>query len=237
MLEVKDKFITSTIFGKNILTVFGTVKLSIDNIDQKIFSTLREDFPFIKSLVIPKQVHKTRIKVLKKVEFDKLNRYYGYDGLVTRLNNVALAVLTGDCLPVVYSDGDYIAISHQGWRGSLDNMAGSMVKVLIDLGVKLKNLKIAMGPSIGACCYSIDKNRADLFVKKYPNWQKEIILYSSGKIFLNLPRLNYLQLLEMGVSKENIDFFPFCTSCDHRFYSFRRDGKLNREMLNFVIKR
>ena len=51
-------------------------------------------------------------------------------------------------------------------------------------------------------------------------------------------KLNFLLLKDVGIKSENIDFFPFCTSCDKdRFFSYRRDKeKEYGEMVSFILK-
>ena len=71
-------------------------------------------------------------------------------------------------------------------------------------------------------------------------YSDKIFKVIKGKRHLNLLLLNYLLLVDNGVKKENIDYFPFCTYCDNsRFFSFRH-GKINHrvdleEMFSFIM--
>ncbi len=230
MLKRKQNKIISDLFPKNITHAFFD-KTYPDN-PEKILSDFGAD-----CLIQMHQTHSTNIRQINEYPEEKITTIKNTDAILTNLKNCILLVKTADCLPVIYSDADFIAISHQGWRGTLENMAGKLLKKLQDLGSDPKKLKVALGPHIGDCCYDIPKEREKMFREKYPQWQEKILRRQDKKIFLNLGLLNFLQLIESGVSAENIDFFPFCTSCDRRYFSFRRDKKINGSNISLVVKK
>jgi copper oxidase (laccase) domain-containing protein len=109
---------------------------------------------------------------------------------------------------------------------------------MLHLGGDKKDILVAIGPSIGTCCYDIDEERYYSFLEEFDGYSNKIFKIKRGKRYLNLAMLNYLQLLESGISEDNIDFFPFCTCCDtKRFFSFRRNDKKDYgEMLSFIVR-
>lgn len=238
MFKSKQKGFYSTIFDNGIYNFFSNRNFAVDRIDNSIFFKIKEIFPFVNAVVIPKQVHSSKIGIVgKKLILNKsFFRIEAVDGVITSLSKVALGILTADCVPVLLSDGYFVAAYHAGWKGSLENIASKIVDVLKEKGVRVEKIKVALGPSIGECCYFIDKKRIELFSKKYSEWEFEIFSKKNSKVYLNLLKLNYLQLVKRGVKKENIDFFPFCTSCDARFFSFRREGKVEKEMISLIAK-
>lgn len=200
-----------------------------------------ESFISKKKIVIPHQVHGDMI-----IYFDYLNNRSVCDGLITDKPNLALTVQTGDCVPIIFADKKrkLIGVSHQGWKGSLLRLPQKMISKFQYLKSNIGDLRIAIGPSIGACCYDIDDERVDAFKKEfasYPSfWQTRSASWRiSGasrisQTYLNLLRLNYLQLVESGINPQNIDFFPFCTKCNsEKFYSNRRKD-MSSEMINFI---
>ena len=235
-LETKQK----VFFG------FGTRKFSVEKISDKVFLKLKREFKDLQSAIFSYQAHQTKIKkITSSTKIKKgANVLKGFDGFITERKNLALVVFTADCVPIIYYDEKLIGVSHQGWRGTLENFSQKMINSLVEAGAKLKSLKVVIGPSIGECCYDIPISRAEKFEKKYPHWAKEFLKFSldQKKVFLNLLKLNYLQLLQAGVSSENVSFFPFCTVCDRRFISFRRtksrskNSKLKGLMINFISK-
>lgn len=196
------QFFTSTLLkSDNIVHGFGTKKLG-DGKDIKNIS--------FEKIAKPLQVHGDHIEVVENFE-GKLKTYPETDGLITKERGVTLIVLTADCLPIVYSDekAGIIGISHQGWKGTELKLVQKMIKRFLDLRSTLYDLRIAIGPGIGACCYH-----------------------------RNLTKENFDILVETGIKPDQIDYFPFCTSCDEeRFFSYRKVGKPKDfpEQFSFVL--
>src|SRR6266850_5436961 len=74
---------------------------------------------------------------------------------------VAVAVQTADCLPILIADRRTHAVgaAHAGWRG----LAARVPLVAInrihrDLGSRVDDLVVAIGPAIGACCYEVGED-------------------------------------------------------------------------------
>lgn len=193
-----------------------------------------------KKLVVPEQIHSVNTTYFVSSGGGNIEKLEDMDGVVTRENDAVLTVRTADCIPMIYVDKNngVIGISHQGWRGSLKKMPQKMVEKMTEIGSRKSDIIVAMGPSIGECCYDVDDDRYYSFLEELDGYSEKIFTMRHGKHYLNLPLLNYLLLLEFGIPRNNIDFFPFCTRCDRdRFFSFRRDNKKDYgEMLSFVVK-
>ncbi len=202
---------------------------------------------FIKTSNIPYQkivtlgqIHSTNIAFFDSKLQMNIEHLDDTDGVITKMSNVILTVITADCAPIIFVDkkSGIIGISHQGWRGSLKKLAVKMVELMLKHGAEKASIKVAIGPSIGSCCYSIDDDRYYSFLEEFDGYSAKIFHMHAGVRYLNLMLLNYLLLVNAGLKKENIDFFPFCTRCDKkRFFSFRRDKKSEYgEMFSFVTK-
>src|SRR3989344_3350784 len=194
-----------------------------------------------KKIAILEQIHSTNIELYQDAKSkDYLEIIADSDGILTKNTQIILVVRNADCVPLIIVDKTtgFIGISHQGWRGSLKNMAGKMVKTLQNSGSKLHNLICVLGPGIGACCYDVDQDRYFSFLQEYDGYSQKIFSRRGNRWHLNLALLNYLQLLNAGVKTEKVDFFPFCSKCDKkRFFSRRRNKKTGQElMFNFVMK-
>lgn len=193
-----------------------------------------------RKLVVLEQIHSINVGEYVSSGHEDFVKIEETDGVVTREKETALTVRTGDCCPMIFVDkiAGVSGVSHQGWRGSLKKMAKKMVERMVSLGADPKNIKVAIGPTIGDCCYDVQDDRYYEFLSEFEAYADRIFHLRGGKKYLNLARLNHLLLIEAGVPDSNIDHFPFCTKCDsNRFFSFRRDRKEDYgEMFSFIIR-
>lgn len=234
-------FYSTRISDANYLNGFSTrAQNDARNLDNIVAFFNQQNITF-NSVVTLEQIHSTNIKMLDDLDLTgQITKIAETDGVITKKPNLILVVRNADCVPLVFVDKSLgiIGISHQGWRGSLKKMAAKMVKTFLDLKSKVQNLTCVIGPAIGACCYDVDEDRYYSFLDEFDGYSDKIFFRKKGRWHLDLAHLNYLQLLEAGVKKENIDFFPFCTKCDRRrFFSRRRAKSKNfEEMFNFIVK-
>lgn len=194
-----------------------------------------------KTIVLMQQIHSVNVSQYKSQQNDQFQLIEDTDGVFTSEFNTVLITRTADCVPIQFCDkkNGIIGISHQGWRGSLKKMVHKMIQQMMLHGAQLQNIKVALGPSIGSCCYEISNDTYYEFLYEFNGYSQRIFTMRQGKWHINLILLNYLLLTEMGIPKKHIDFFPFCTRCDSsRFFSFRRDKKQDfGEMMSFIVKK
>jgi len=232
-------FSSSLINDNHIFSGFGTRYLGDGRHIDNIFNFFNNNRIAYRTIVVPEQIHSVNISVFENKDSENLEKVSESDGVITKDSKVVLTVITGDCCPVVFCDKNkgIIGISHQGWRGSVKRMTQKMIKKMLEAGGGINTIKVAIGPSIGECCYDIGEDRFYEFKEEFDGYSDKIFHFHAGKRHLNLALLNYLLLIETGVKKENIDWFPFCTKCDkERFFSFRRDKKSEYgEMFSFVL--
>lgn len=234
-------FSSSLINDESFFAGFGTKALGDGRKLESILNFFSSNSLTYKKLVIPEQIHSVNIEVFKSKTKENLEKISETDGVITKESGVVLTVVTADCSPIIFVDKktSIVGISHQGWRGSIKRMVQKMVDRMIKIDASIKSIKVTIGPSIGECCYNIDEDRYYEFKEEFDGYSDKIFHLRGGKRHLNLSLLNYLLLLEKGIKKENIDYFPFCTKCDkNRFFSFRRDkkGEQYGEMFSFIMK-
>lgn len=234
------KIFSSSIIDKNVgvFSGFTTRESGDGNLVGTILNFLQENEVDYKTLVTLEQIHSTNIEVVEQTN-EKTVRIGDCDGVITKLPKVILSVKTADCIPLIFCDkvNGLIGVSHQGWRGSLKQMAVRMVNKIVELGGNKNEIIVAIGPGINQCCYDVDDERYYQFLEELESYSDQVFSMVHGKKHLNLTHLNYLELIDAGIKKGNIDFFPFCTSCDKkRFFSFRRDHKTEvKEMFSFIM--
>ncbi len=221
-------------------SAFGTRDFGDGRDIKSIKNFLKENDIEYKQIVTLDQIHSTNIAVLKDKANVGAERIEDTDGVIAQAKNTVLTTITADCLPLVFVDKKrgIIGISHQGWRGSLKRLAVKMIVRMVKLGSRKKDIIIAIGPGIGICCYDVDEDRYFEFKEEMEQYSDRIFSMRQGQRHLNLLLLNYLLLIDAGIKKENIDFFPFCTRCNKkRFFSLRGGkGRDRREMFNLVVK-
>ncbi|MDO9028256.1 MAG: peptidoglycan editing factor PgeF [Candidatus Roizmanbacteria bacterium] len=233
-------FFSSLINDERFFGGFGTRYLGDGRRIDNIFNFFNNNGISYKKIVIPEQIHSTNVAFFYSTSVDNLEKIPETDGVVTKEVNSILTVITADCSPIMFVEKQQgiIGVSHQGWRGSVKRLGQKMIKKIIEMGGKKEDILVAIGPSIGECCYNIDDDRYYQFVEEFDGYSEKIFHRRQGKLHLNLSLLNYLQLKEIGIPEKNIDHFPFCTRCDKkRFFSFRRDKKEDYgEMMSFIVK-
>lgn len=188
----------------------------------------------IDDLILMEQVHGSKIQVVDEEDRGKI--LPGIDGMVCFQKGVILGVKVADCLPLLFYDKTkkIIGIAHAGWRGTLKKISQSVVKKMRLLGANPKDILVGIGPHIGGCCYTVSLKRAAKFEKEFGNL-KNMIYEDCEGIHLDLVTPMVVQLIKVGIPKENIDFGPQCTAClREEFFSFRRENGRNGSMLGII---
>ncbi len=179
-----------------------------------------ESFP----LVSLRQVHGDRVVIfdgnIQRVE--EVWREEG-DSLITRSPGFALGVFTADCLPIFLYDPqrEAIGLVHAGWRGTARGVTGKAVeKMKAAFLCRSADIRAAMGPCIGPCCYEVDRPVQEAFVEAGFPWDSISHPRREGKWSLDLHLANYLLLKAAGVREENIEILKLCTSCNGEILVF-----------------
>ena len=147
------------------------------------------------------------------------------DGLLTR-SSLGLLAFFADCVPLFFYHPvlEAVGIAHAGWKGTVGKIALRMVEALAEQGGRPEDLWVALGPSIGACCYEVDEPLAERFRADFT----EISFLRPtrpGHYSLDLWQANQIVLREAGVPDAQISVAGLCTACHQdSFFSHRRDG-------------
>lgn len=141
--------------------------------------------------------------------------------------SVVCAVMTADCLPVLFCDeqGQQVAAAHAGWRGLLD---GVIEQTLQTFTAPMNQVLVWLGPAIGPQAFEVGAEVRAAFVEKDP--VAEVCFKPSGqanKWLADIYGLAKLRLQAVGVTQ--IYGGEFCTfSQTDTFFSYRRDGQTGR---------
>lgn len=165
------------------------------------------------------------------------------DGLITDEENILLASYYADCVPLFFysPDLDFIGVAHAGWKGTVEGIATKMVRKFQKAGANPTTLRVAIGPSIGVCCYEVDERVIHAVTKALSDQQhldEVSIRTKPGRWQLDLRKTNMKLLQKAGVVEKNILITQRCTSCDQDyFYSHRRDEGRTGRMVAFIGKK
>jgi YfiH family protein len=161
------------------------------------------------------------------------------DALWTDEDGAMVGVRTADCVPVLLEDpvGRRVAAVHSGWKGTIAEISRRAVEALCHAGSSPAELRAAIGPCIGRCCYAVDEGLAKRFGAEFGadvverGERSSPLAADPQQPRLDLTQAVKLSLERAGVPIRQIDVLSVCTSCDARFFSHRRDaGKTGRQL-------
>ena len=148
------------------------------------------------------------------------------DALITNEPDTALVVFTADCTPILLHDPITGAVGaiHAGWRGTAACIAAKTVAAMVDsYGCKPENIRAAIGPNIGPCCFQTDADVPNAMYAAFGKAAEPFIRYDREKYYVNLKELNALALQNAGI--HIFTRSTACTACNpDLFWSHRRMG-------------
>ncbi|MFI5332737.1 MAG: peptidoglycan editing factor PgeF [Candidatus Babeliales bacterium] len=153
------------------------------------------------------------------------NFLFDGDYLITN-KEIALGVLTADCLPIVMYDKVHhvLALVHAGWRGSVQEIAVKAVAHMEQaFGTNPAHLCILFGPCAKTCCYTVTEEFRD-HIATFP-WADRTMQKIGSDYHFDLPLFNTLLLEKDGIKSDAISLsYNVCTICNDNFFSHRRQG-------------
>jgi YfiH family protein len=177
------------------------------------------------NLILMNQTHSNKVIVV-----DGLNKSlsrFNSDALITDLKDVAISVLTADCVPIILYDevNKIIGCIHAGWKGAISGIIENTIQEFSKLNKKIK-ITAAVGPCIGSKSYEVDSD----FYNNFLNISKENQIFfektTNNKFLFDIRKYVNKRLIDCEVL--NIDNIEL-DSCkdDKNFFSYRRSQKLN----------
>jgi|TARA_B110000881_G_C18591155_1_gene528060 YfiH family protein len=177
------------------------------------------------NLMLMNQTHSNKVQVINNE--NKFIKRFNSDALITKVNGLALGVLTADCVPIIlYDDKNRsIACIHAGWKGAIKGIVKNTVEEFRKINNETK-IFATIGPCIGKLNYEVGVD----FFKQFQMESKENSIYfkeiKEGKYLFDLRNYVRNKLIKCGVT--NIDDLNYDTFKDSsNFFSYRRSQKLN----------
>ncbi|MDR3450344.1 MAG: peptidoglycan editing factor PgeF [Alphaproteobacteria bacterium] len=158
------------------------------------------------------------------------------DGLVTNIPGIALAVLTADCVPVLFADAKagVIGAAHAGWRGAIGGVIENTLAAMEKLGARRGSIETAIGPCIWQSSYEVSDDFMAPFLAEKPENEKFFRpAFRSGHAMFDLPGYVEAKLRALGVASVESSPGDTCANpanfYSHRYSTLRgekRDGNL-----------
>ncbi len=146
------------------------------------------------------------------------------DGMVSCVPDLALGVLTADCVPILLADIDagVIGAAHAGWKGALGGIAEATLSAMEKLGARRKNTFAAIGPCIRQASYEVGAELRNIFVSRsYENSRHFTPSVNTGHFMFDLAAFVLDSLKTAGVGV--VDDTKHDTYKDESlFFSYRR---------------
>lgn len=148
------------------------------------------------------------------------------DGLVTDEPGLTLTVFSADCVPILLHDPvrGVVAAVHAGWRGTAAAIAARAVEIMTArYGCRPGDIRAAIGPAIGACCFETDGDVPEAMERSLGGLATPCIQsVGQGRYRVELKVINQKILVNAGLSEQLIDISQDCTCCAHdRYWSHR----------------
>lgn len=218
----------------------GTLNLAL-HVGDDVEKVLRNRKAFAEAVVVDaerfttcQQVHGSNVvqvteELVGSGAQDFANTIADTDALITDIPDVPLMLFYADCVPVLLADVETgaVGLAHAGWRGTVANIGSKTLAAMGEaFGTKSQNILVAIGPSIGACCYEVD----DFVRDQAAGYEEFFAPKGGGKYQLDLWGMNAKQLREAGVPLENIVVAGICTNDNKElFCSYRAEqGRTGR---------
>ena len=178
----------------------------------------------VTSAVTLNQVHGRHVVAIRRGTEPPPVRQEG-DALISNDPDLALAVRAADCVPLLLADSTTGAVAavHAGWRGTAAGAATAALEALTrEFGSRPDEVMVAIGPSIGACCYEVGSELVDAFAaagharhlvdrwfvaRPAPRGSHE-----RPRLRLDVAGANRDQLVIAGVPEQNIHNCGLCTA-------------------------
>lgn len=184
------------------------------------------------ALVVTRHVHGTDVWRVG----EPLAAEAAFDGLVCDRAGPVLGAFAADCIPLVFADpvARVIGAAHAGWRGTVAGVAARVVARMVECGARAADIRVALGPSIGPCCFEVGPEVAAAFrdaLGELPG----LVVAGPHKDHVDLRVASRAVLERAGVAPPHIDDHPPCTRCHpDRFFSYRRDGQAGGVHMGFI---
>lgn len=175
------------------------------------------------------QVH--GVEVLRHDGVSPVKRSHEYDACYSNQPRKVCAVMTADCLPVLFCsrDGAEVAAAHAGWRGLVD---GVLETTLQQFACGRNEILAWLGPAIGPKSFEVGPDVRERFLQQWQGYGAQAVAacfaeHGEQHWLGDIYALARLQLQRLGLPAVYGGGEDTFADWQH-YYSFRRDGDTGR---------
>ena len=179
----------------------------------------------IENLFTMNQTHSNKVVVINNL--NKHIQRIDSDALITNQKNIAISVLTADCVPILIYDevNQIIASIHAGWRGAVNGIIENTLNEMKKIS-KNGKINVAIGPCINIENYEVGQEFYVKFIQLSKKNEVFFLPIKKNKFLFDLRKYVNSKFEKLNVNYvENIDFDTF--SENKNFFSFRRSKQLD----------
>jgi hypothetical protein len=175
-----------------------------------------------KALVTPYQIHSADVVVVEepwaRADAPKA------DAVVTARENLAIAISSADCVPVLFADSQakIVGAAHAGWRGALSGVLEATLDAMEQLGAQRTRISACIGPAISQTAYEVGDEFEEQFLKE-DETSACFFHRASQKERVHFDLTGYAAARLQTAGAGSVEDLYLCTYRDTaRFFSYRR---------------
>ena len=176
-------------------------------------------------LILMHQTHSNKVVEITKKNYNKIIMA---DAMITQMRNLAIGVVTADCVPIIFCDikSQVAGCIHAGWKGAFSGIVEKTIQKVQKLNFK-NQIYASVGPCIGDKSYEVDIKFYKKFVSK--SWKYKIYFKEKNKTkkLFNLRKFVADKLLKLGIKVDQVNKDTFSEKSN--FFSYRRSFKLKQK--------
>lgn len=166
----------------------------------------------VKKIIFMNQTHSDRVNFVTSED-----SIVNCDAIITTEKSLGLAVLVGDCVPVLIKSDVAVAAVHAGRVGMVNGIVAKTIRAMKEMGAK--NFEAILGPSICDECYEVSPQMYEEVIATVPDSATSADVHR-----LNLQAGVASQITALGIEVLNLGI---CTREYSDFYSHRRSQAEN----------
>ena len=178
-------------------------------------------------MAIAGQVHGCEVRTV-----DQPGLYPGFDGLVTKEQDLVLSISAADCAAILIADSasNVIGACHAGWRGHVGGVVDNTILEMTKLGASQGAMVAYVSPCISAIHFEVGEEVAAQFAP-------EFVVRSPDRIkpHINLSGSIVANLVRCGIPTAKIECSPSCTfAASDLFFSHRAQHGTTGRMMGMI---